>query len=277
MHEQLASLSAGETLFAWHEDTGSMAPVRARSGRLSVADSWFVGNGTVRRLDLHLDRFSAACHTRYGVPVSETGRFLDAVCAKLPRAGQWFPRIEFEQGAGFRLRLRPAPERGGEVTLWVCGQVDGRQEPTVKGPDLGMLAALRKDAVRRGADEALLTTGSGIVLEGALSSILWWRGDVLCAPPLSLPVLPGVTRAILLDLAVKAGIEISYERCRPADLSGTEIWSVSALHGIRAVTGWVQPGLAAGTPRRIGRWEARLAVTEAPIARHPSPFGRASG
>src|ERR1039458_248493 len=57
-----------------------------------------------------------------------------------------------------------------------------------------MLIGIRQGAAAQGADEALLVSGSGTVLEGALSAVLWWRGDVLCAPPQSLPVLPSVTR-----------------------------------------------------------------------------------
>jgi branched-subunit amino acid aminotransferase/4-amino-4-deoxychorismate lyase len=274
MPERAGSAHPGESMFAWQDDLGELAPTRARSGRPSVADSWVVDNGCVRRLDLHLARFSTSCRAGYGRYAAGADRFLAAVREALPGTGEWFPRIEFEYGKGFRLRLRPTPERGGEVVLWVADQPDSRVQPTVKGPDLDLLTALREEAARRGANEALLTTRSGIVLEGALSSVLWWRGDVLCAPPLTLPVLPGVTRATLLSIAAEAGTQVCCENCHPEDLDGAEVWVVSALHGIRAVTGWAGSGLRAGTARRAEAWQARLAATAAPVVPRSGAAGR---
>ncbi len=65
----------------------------------------------------------------------------------------------------------------------------------------------REEARAARADEAILVDPRGRVLEGAASSVLWVTGGRLVAPPLSLGILPGITRAAALELARAAGLE----------------------------------------------------------------------
>lgn len=51
------------------------------------------------------------------------------------------------------------------------------------------------------ADEALLRTVDGHVAEGATSNVFFVDGGVLKTPATDLPLLPGVTRSVVLDLA----------------------------------------------------------------------------
>jgi hypothetical protein len=109
--------------------------------------------------------------------------------------------------------------------------------------------------------------GEGRLLEGAYTSLLWWEGDVLWAVPDDAPILDGVTRRLLLDLAAAEGVEVRYRRPTAAVLDGHEVWLTSALHGIRAVTSSTAPGgLPAGPARRAPAWQARLEALAAPIA-----------
>jgi branched-subunit amino acid aminotransferase/4-amino-4-deoxychorismate lyase len=254
-----------ETLAGWSDGEHRLVPAPAGMHRLDVADSFLVADGLVRGLPWHAERFAESCRRRHGVATVATMRFVLAACAALPRAGRWFPRLEFTAGSGFRLRLRPAPPQASGVVLTRADGPDRRSDPAVKGPDLSMLTGLRQSAAARGADEVLLVSDAGTVLEGALSAVLWWRGDVLCMPPLDLPVLPSVTRRLLAKAAVAAGIEVRLEVCRPDDLDGLEVWSVGALHGIRPVTGWLGAGLTVGPARLASAWQARLAAQSTPI------------
>ena len=43
-----------------------------------------------------------------------------------------------------------------------------------------------------------------------------------------------------------------------AELDGTELWALSALHGIRIVTRWVDGPELAEKPGRLATWSARL-------------------
>jgi branched-subunit amino acid aminotransferase/4-amino-4-deoxychorismate lyase len=233
---------------------------------MDVADSWLVDHARVRGLEYHAERFTQACRGRHGVAAIATAEFLDAACMALPRTGRWFPRVEFEAGAGFRLRLRAAPPQSlAGVVLRRADEPDRRTDPTVKGPDLAMLLDLRRRAAPLGADEVLLVSGSGMVLEGALSAVLWWRGDSLCGPPPTLPVLPSVTRQLLLQIASEIGIEVQFEVCRPEDLDGVEVWTASALHGIRPVTSWSGEALTAASPSRAAAWQDLLIRKALPV------------
>jgi branched-chain amino acid aminotransferase len=51
------------------------------------------------------------------------------------------------------------------------------------------------------ADEALLRDVEGTVVEGATSNLFFVDGGVLKTPDADLPLLPGVTRSVVLDLA----------------------------------------------------------------------------
>ncbi|MFB6135966.1 MAG: aminotransferase class IV [Halobacteriaceae archaeon] len=69
-----------------------------------------------------------------------------------------------------------------------------------------------------GADEALLLDADGRLAEGAASNLFFVRGGVLHTPSLEGPVLPGVTRGVVLDLADEVGVPAATGRYRPDDL-----------------------------------------------------------
>ncbi|MET9631801.1 aminotransferase class IV [Lentzea sp. NPDC006480] len=251
----------------WWDDDG-WSPSDA-TGQVRVIDSWLVDEGRVRGFSLHAQRFADACSrfaeaSRFATPA--TGAFLRAVAESLPERGRWFPRVELvETAAGPRLRLwvRPAPPRTRTVRLWNSGP-DRRSLPAVKGVDLDHLAGLRTAAVAAGADEALLLSPEGHVLEGSTTSIVWWRGDTLCGPPPGPGLLPGITRALLGELAG----QVVPERATPAGLADVPVWTVNALHGIRPVT--------AGLGRFLDedvvtaeRWQTRLESLAVPLKEVP--------
>ncbi|MEU3771920.1 aminotransferase class IV [Streptomyces sp. NPDC032472] len=258
-------------LLVWNGEQRALHPHRDTEppAELAVADSWLVEDGRARALDLHFDRFSRSCTQHAGAAPAEVAAFLTAVREALPARGRWFPRIELTGGAGAQLqlalRLRPAPPPGGPARLWVYEGPDPRAHPRIKGPDLHLLAAVREGAVRAGCDEALLLGPDGELREGAYSSVLWWHGDVLCAPPAEAQVLPGVTRQLLLDLARAEGRTVRLAPARLGDLDGAEVWITSALHGIRPVAGRIAAGADPAPAHRFAAWNARLAALARPV------------
>jgi len=244
------------------------------AGQLQVADSWLVADGRVRAFAAHTRRFSAACAELFGIETGTTREFMQAAAARLPAQGRWFPRAELAIASGtprLQLWIRPAPPPGRTVRLWLPAVPDARTCPRIKGPDLDWLARQRAAAVAAGADEAVLLSPSGAVLEGATTTILWWRGDELCAPAEDAGVLPGITRLVLLDLAASIGASISFSSPVPAELAGLEVWAVNALHGIRPVTGWVGADIQPGPVRRAARWQRYLDEFVTPVS---TDFGK---
>jgi branched-subunit amino acid aminotransferase/4-amino-4-deoxychorismate lyase len=243
-----------DTVLRW---TGrELEPVPgASAAALLVADSWLVDEGYERAAGMHWTRFARSC-LELGADRAELQRFRTAAGAALPRDGRWFPRVELTAD-GLALRLRRAPQPGREARVIVAPPGDPRRHPRRKGPDLELLAGLRAEASEHGADELLLCDAGGALLEGALSSLLWWEGDALCTTP-DEHVLPGVTRALLLDVARHRGVEVRVRAPRAGELAGLETWLTSALHGIRVVSGWLSPRQEPGAPSRAPAWREEL-------------------
>ena len=216
---------------------------------LLAADSWLVVDGRARAVERHWARFSSAC-AEHGV---DTQGFRADVDRAVPAQGRWFPRVELRADGELALRVREAPPREPSLVAWIADVPDPRRAPRRKGPDLERLAALRDRAAQRGAGEAVIADAEGRLLEGAFTSLLWWEGETLCAVPDDAPILPGITRALLIELAGT----VELRRPAPRDLAGRETWLVSALHGIRAVTRWVG-GPESGEAPRAATWQRRL-------------------
>jgi branched-subunit amino acid aminotransferase/4-amino-4-deoxychorismate lyase len=227
----------------------------AAGGALLAADSWVVDAGWVRAVDAHWARFGDSCRV-HGVDAAELARFRAAVTAAVPAAGRWFPRVELTD-RGLALRVRPAPPPAREARVVVAAPGDPRRCPRRKGPDLALLLRLRERARAAGADELLLRDEAGALREGALSSLLWWEDGTLCTTP-DEHTLPGVTRALLLDVARRRGVGVRVRSPLPRELAGREVWLTSALHGIRVVSEWLEPAQAAGPPERAATWRDLL-------------------
>ncbi|WP_330275527.1 aminotransferase class IV [Lentzea sp. NBC_00516] len=238
----------------------------AEDAPLLVADSLLVLDGSVRSLDRHVGRFTRSCLELGVVTAEELDRFWRETISALPHTGAWFPRVELAgDPPSLRLRLRPAPARGEHVRVWVPDAPDRRRSPACKGPDLHALTSLRAEAESHGAQEALLRTADGIVVEAATSSVLWWEDDVLCSPPEEIPALPGTTAGLVRDLAAARGIRTARRARRVDDLTGREVWLLNALHGIRLVTRWIGCDTTPGSGRHFTPWRERVERLRTPL------------
>lgn len=209
---------------------------------LVAADSWLVEDSAVRNLNLHLERFKKAANLQETCPDESTlDAFFTAAIARVPEAGRWFPRIEFhaEKADPLFMKLREAPAQLGDATLWSLDEPDPRAHPTIKGPDLSLCMQLRRKAQVHGADEAVLLDQQGHIIEGALSSIVWWRDGMLYAPDDSTSWLDSVTRHAIFELANQLGIVGTTTSAKPEELAGCEVWLLSSLQGIRRVSHWI--------------------------------------
>jgi len=224
---------------------------------LLAADSWLVDDGRVRAIERHWARFAATCR-EHGVEPDALAALRAAVARALPARGRWFPRVDLRADGELAFQVRPAPARAPTVVAWVADVADPRVEPRRKGPDIERLAILRGRAAAHGASEAVIADADGRLLEGAFTSLLWWEGETLCTVPDDAPILLGITRALLLELARDRGTPVAQRRPQPQELATRETWLVSALHGIRVVTAWANGGPPAGEAPRAGGWQRLL-------------------
>jgi branched-chain amino acid aminotransferase len=86
------------------------------------------------------------------------------------------------------------------------------------------------------ADEAVMLDSDGHLAEGATSNLFFVDGDALCTPSLDGPVLPGITREEVVDIADEEGIPVTEGSFTPEDLrSAEEAFITSTTREIRPV------------------------------------------
>lgn len=94
---------------------------------------------------------------------------------------------------------------------------------------------LRQQAVDAGSVEAILLK-DGYAIEGAASNIFIVKNRVLITPPNGTALLPGITRDLILELAVASATPFRECSIPEADLRGAdEIWLTSSTREISPV------------------------------------------
>jgi len=185
----------------------------------AVFETLRVYGGVPFRLDGHLDRLAASAE-RVGLPAPDRAGFAGAAADAVAASGEADLVLRFlwtagREGAGapagFALAsslptgLEELRARGLrlEVVEWSPGALAG-----AKSTSYAANMAAQAQAQRHGADDALLVDPSGAVLEAPTSNVWLREGGRLLTPTLELPILAGITRAALLELAAGAGYAV---------------------------------------------------------------------
>jgi branched-chain amino acid aminotransferase len=194
--------------------------------------------------DEHLARMErSAANLRLDADVAALRADVDGL---LERAGavDALLRLVITRG-GRRLALvEPLPEhppaiRLATVTFAPTRVLDGIKSLSYAG---NMLAT--RLAKERGADEALLVTPHGRVLEAPTSTFMWASGGVLRTPPLEEHILDSITRRRLLDV-----LDVAEETCTLDDLADAdEAFLTSTVREVQAVAGIDETDLPVGGP-----------------------------
>jgi branched-chain amino acid aminotransferase len=121
------------------------------------------------------------------------------------------------------------------------------------------LDRLREAARARGAVDVVLRDRDGALLEGCASNLFLLRGGELLTPPLTRPILPGVTRAAAIQAARDLGVVVRERDLRLRDLRNAEgafltgsLMEALPLRGI-ADSKWEPVALAGEIRNRLGR------------------------
>jgi branched-subunit amino acid aminotransferase/4-amino-4-deoxychorismate lyase len=128
------------------------------------------------------------------------------------------------------------------VVEWAAGALAG-----AKSTSYAENIAAQNEAAERGADDALLVAPDGTVLEAPTSNVWFREGDSLLTPSLSLPLLAGVTRATVCELAPQAGYRVeegSFELGRL--LRADEVFLTSSVREVMPVTSIDGAAIASG-------------------------------
>jgi para-aminobenzoate synthetase / 4-amino-4-deoxychorismate lyase len=176
-----------------------------------------VRGGRAQAAQRHLDRLGHSVAALYGIALPrDLLKNVQVTAADLPR-GEHRLRVDVVPGEKPRVSTRPvAPGYRRPVTLAPL-VIPGGLGPH-KWRDRRLLDA-------RPADPApLLIDADGTVLEAAWGNVWLLEDDHLITPPADGRILPGVTRALLLERAASLGLRaaeepISLERARAAPVT----------------------------------------------------------
>jgi branched-subunit amino acid aminotransferase/4-amino-4-deoxychorismate lyase len=117
-----------------------------------------------------------------------------------------------------------AAQRSRPFKLIRSGFTVSRNSPTARHKTSSYLPYLLafEQARKKGADDALLFSEDGILLESSRANIFLVRNGKLSTPSLELPMLPGVTRALVIELAQAQGIKVRQGEFSEQDLLDSE-------------------------------------------------------
>lgn len=180
-------------------------------------------NGRVFRLDDHLTRLAASAEALQIAKSADVEPWRSGVGQVLEANGLTEARV--------RLLVTPGDVRGGEgqsddaggtvliaagpmtpydeelyakgMTVLVSGFKQGRYDPTCGHKTtsyFSRLIALR-EAQAHGCGEALWFTTENLVAEGSISNVFIVADAVIKTPPVETPILPGVARKVVLEIA----------------------------------------------------------------------------
>ncbi len=76
----------------------------------------------------------------------------------------------------------------------------------------------KREALLAEAQEAILLDENGFVAEATTSNLFWVKNGILYTPSLDMPILPGITRKKILEVAGKIGLPSQEGRFRPEEL-----------------------------------------------------------
>jgi branched-chain amino acid aminotransferase len=216
--------------------------------------------GKVFRLDKHLTRlFDSLAIVHLSIPYTsvELGKAVNDTL-EANQLQEAYIRLTASRGQGGRgIDL---PEKSSPTVLIVAREfvpyppqvyregmrvmISGIQQnlssPTARIKSLNFLDHIlaRIEARERGLDEAILLNMDGFVCEGAVSNIFIVRQGTLSTPDRESGILPGVTREVIIELALREGIRIEERKVKPSELKeADECFLTNTLMEVMPVSG----------------------------------------
>jgi branched-chain amino acid aminotransferase len=255
----------------------------------SVFETLRTYGGAVFALDRHLARLArSAALVRIDLPVP-IGVIGDEVRSAVAASGnaESYVRVTITRGSGelgldpalagralrviIVIELVPPPAAAYEHGIRaVTYRVRRVAEATgVEGAKLGnyLVSVLAVRAAReRGAAEALIVDAAGRIVEGATSNVFFARGNLLVTPPEEAGILPGITRALVLDAARDLGMEITFDAPLADEVSAfDEVFVSSSIREMLPVVSVDDVSVGNGKPgpayaRLLARVRERIAL-----------------
>lgn len=240
----------------WHDaDFLPMSPTdRGLTHGLGIFETILAIDGSPALLDRHIARMLASCdHLGWGNPLPDKLR--EAIISQLADAnldrGRARVRLAISAGSGPLAN----PSIGPDHLVWIT--VTRAEDPpasitlckaSFKHPSDSFLTGIKSasyaenllalnDARQRGFDDALYISQSVRACETTTSNIFGVKDNRLHYPPDRSGCLPGITRALIIELAEKNRINTSPTYLTESDIMHCdEVFITSAIRGVVAVS-----------------------------------------
>jgi len=246
--------------------------------------------GRVFRLDAHLDRLIASARRLGWTVPPDAGELRDAVQRVLLAARTDEARVRLTVTTGSlhaeaadtpRLTVVATASPGQKyppecytkgVTVIASDYRVSRFDPTLghKTTSYFSRLAMLRVAHLKGAFEALVFTDDDLLTEGAISNVFVVRNEELWTPPVDTPVLPGITRAAVIEVARELGLAVRETGVTLDDvLSADEVFLTGSMMEVVPVVRIERQAVAqekiGDVTRQIGLAYARLVDQECPV------------
>jgi branched-chain amino acid aminotransferase len=127
-------------------------------------------------------------------------------------------------------------------------------DPAMKSCNLINNILAVREAQAKGAAEPLMLNDAGDLAEGASANVFLVVKGALVTPPLSAGILPGVTRALVLEIAARLGIAAREETVRvPGLMAADEAFVTSTLKEVMPIATVDGRPVGSGKPGPVTR------------------------
>ena len=227
--------------------------------------------GEVFEWDAHMDRLAETCEVlglEHGLSAGDLRERVDETLAtnefreayvrlsitRGVQSGKLTPDEEVDPTVVVIVSQLPRGGRGSQP-VW-DGPATLQTAKTKRVPDAAIPARAKTHNYLNGvlarlelrvtdADEAMLVDADGHVTEGATSNLFFVRDNALRTPSLDGPVLPGITRRVVLELAREEGIPVEEGQYTPEEIrSADEVFLTNSTWELRPVE--IVDGLSVG-------------------------------
>ena len=138
--------------------------------------------------------------------------------------------LDYEQHPTTVFTVRPfdgCPEEYYSEGVAIIFATTRRMDPAALSPAAKSANYLnsvlaKAEAEDAGAFDAVMLNADGFLTEGSVTNLFMVREERLLTPSLESGILPGITRAIVLELARDVGVQPNETALRPEDLLGSD-------------------------------------------------------
>lgn len=145
-------------------------------------------------------------------------------------------------------------DQGVETVVVDIRQNEGSPIPHFKSLNFLNNILAREEAHQKGADEGIMLNNQGLVAEGTMSNIFMIKRETIATPSLETGLLPGITRAVAMELAQDIGHPVQERKIFLSELlEAEECFLTNSLMEIMPVSSVGEIKIGKDIPGRLTR------------------------